>query len=250
MVDTMLAGNGTLGSFTPVQLRAGEQDFVTDRARVKIGQVLEQHTVIAFDGDGLIVAWDPDASGIGAEYAKGTVTFSTAVPVGDDTVTINGVVFTFKAANPDADENEVLIGGTLNATAANLAAAINARNEANPEVMEVSAKANAAVVTVRANVPGADGNAITLAKNAATPANVTVSGGTLASGASSEGTAGGVLLHAIDTSPAGLNKEVFAPYISGGFLNHEALVWPDGVEGLPARRAAFAGTNISIGSVL
>ena len=108
--------------------------------------------------------------------ATGTVTFSTASPVADDVVTIGGVDFTFKAAAGATDE--VTIGATLAETAANLAAAINADT-----TVPFYASSAAAVTTITAEAVGVGGNAITLAKTVGTPANVTLSGGTLAGGA-------------------------------------------------------------------
>lgn len=113
---------------------------------------------------------------VGSVTASGTVTFSTAVPDEGDKVTIAGTDLTFVAADPGP--MEVLIGGTIGATATNLANAINDLTNA----LGVTASVNAAVVTITANAPGTGGNAITLAKTAATPANITVSGATLAGG--------------------------------------------------------------------
>jgi hypothetical protein len=108
--------------------------------------------------------------------ASGTVTFSTAPPVADDTVTIGGVVFTFKAV--PATAHQVALGATIAEAATNLANAINADRANNPFHASVAG----AVTTVIADATGVGGNAITLAKVAATPANITVSGATLAGG--------------------------------------------------------------------
>lgn len=244
MVDTTLAGNGTLGDFTPVQLFAGEADVVTSRDMVKAGLVLEQYTVIAKNGAGEIVAWNPALVGVGEDYANGTLTIANAVPVAGDKFTVAGRDYVFQAGAP-ADVDEVQIGGTIAASAANLATAIN-EDDANG----VMATAAGGVVTIRAAAPGADGNAITLAKVFATGANGSVSGATLASGNSSEGRATGILVHAMDTSGTGLNHSAYCPYYIGGIFNHEALVWPAGVDTLAARKAAFEGSNINVEKVL
>jgi hypothetical protein len=118
----------------------------------------------------------------GSASASGTVTFSTAPPVDGDKVTINGVDLVFAAADPGP--MEVLIGGTIAATATNLANAINDLTM----VLGVHATVAAAVTTIRANSPGAGGNAITLARTATTGANVTVSGATLTGGVDVEET--------------------------------------------------------------
>lgn len=113
----------------------------------------------------------------GSATASGTVTFSTAVPVNGDKVTINGNDLVFRAA--DIDGMEVLIGATLAETATNLANAINELSSA----LGVTATVAAAVTTIKSSLPGTGGNDITLAKTAATPANITVSGANLAGGA-------------------------------------------------------------------
>lgn len=112
----------------------------------------------------------------GSGYATGTITFSTAVPADGDKVTINGQDITFVAANPTG--MEVLIAGTIEGQATALANFINDMSSA----LGVTASVAAAVVTLTAVAPGAAGNAITIAKTAATPANITVSGATLAGG--------------------------------------------------------------------
>lgn len=112
----------------------------------------------------------------GSAKASGTVTFSTAPPVAGDKVTIAGNDLVFVAADPEG--MEVLIGGTIAQTATNLANAITDLSAA----LGVTATANAAITTITATLPGEGGNAITLAKTAATPANITVSGATLAGG--------------------------------------------------------------------
>lgn len=112
----------------------------------------------------------------GSASASGTVTFSTAPPIDGDKVTIGGVDLVFAAADPGP--MEVLIGGTIAATATNLANAINDLTS----VLNVHATVAAAVTTITANAPGEGGNAITLAKTAGTPANITASGATLTGG--------------------------------------------------------------------
>lgn len=111
----------------------------------------------------------------GSAVATGTVTLSTAVPADGDKVTIDGQDIVFKAANPVG--MQVLIGNTLGATATNLANFINAT-----PVLGVTATVVGAVTTLHAIGAGTGGNDISLAKTAATPANITVSGASLAGG--------------------------------------------------------------------
>lgn len=112
----------------------------------------------------------------GSVSATGTITISTAVPAAADKVTISGQDIVFVAAGPVG--MQVLIGGTINATAVNLANFINEMST----VLGVTASVAGAVVTLKANDPGTDGNSITIAKTAAAPANIAVSGATLSGG--------------------------------------------------------------------
>ena len=59
---------------------------------------------------------------VGSVQATGEMTFS-ALPAAGDTVTVNGIVFTFQAAAP-TEPGEVEIGATPQATAANMLAAL------------------------------------------------------------------------------------------------------------------------------
>lgn len=98
----------------------------------------------------------------GAVKSTGTVTFA-ATFVEDDTVTINGVVFTGKDSPAGADE--FAIGGDEEETAANFAAKINASALAGI-VNVVTASVSGAIVTLTCVTPGLVGNAITLAISA------------------------------------------------------------------------------------
>lgn len=122
----------------------------------------------------------------GSASATGTLTFSTAVPVDGDTVTINGQAITFVDADPVG--MQVLIAATIGAQATALANFINDLTA----TLGVTATVNAAEVTVTANAPGEGGNAITLASDFDTPANMTLSGATLAGGTSTTETIGDV----------------------------------------------------------
>lgn len=121
---------------------------------------------------------------IAAVKASGTITM-TDVPTTADTVTIGGIVYTFK--DTLAAAYDVKIGAGEEATGDNLKAAINADGTAgvnyfagtlaNPVVTAVSN--GAGVVTVSAIYAGTQGNAITLAESAD---NTTVSGAALTGG--------------------------------------------------------------------
>jgi hypothetical protein len=96
---------------------------------------------------------------VNSVQATGTITLSSHVAT--DTVTVNGIVFTCVASG--ATGNQYNVGGSDTLTGDNLAAAINA----NATLSGMLTAANAAgVVTLTAIVPGALGNAVTLAISA------------------------------------------------------------------------------------
>lgn len=253
MGDRILAGYRTVGTFAPIQLWAGEPNGQTTQGTVKSGQVLGllndreetyKFPVVALVG-GKLVKWDPLASDNYDDYATGTLTFSTAVPTAAETATIAGKVITFRAA-ADPDEDEVTIGATLNATAANLAAFINAHRNDFGVAGGVTASAAGAVVTVRS--PGTAGNAVTLAEAGA---NIAASGANLTGGTDSDAELGGaakpygILPHALDTSATGYNADVDSPVFISGHPNFEALDLPVGTT-YAEIKAAFAGTMINV----
>lgn len=108
--------------------------------------------------------------------ATGTITLATAVPVNGDNVTINGYQFTFRTTPTVA--GDVKIGATFQASAQNLADAINASE------VGVIATVAAAIVTVTAKQTGTGWNN-TIIRTFATPANCTVVGMTSGTDATS-----------------------------------------------------------------
>ncbi len=110
--------------------------------------------------------------------ASGTVTFSVAVPVNNDVVTVNGLAFTFKTGAVSSPHDISLTGiTTISDAAAALARAIT--NSVDSRVTVLSAVAVAGVVTLTYSDFGVAGNAVTLAK---TGTNIAVSGATLTGG--------------------------------------------------------------------
>lgn len=99
--------------------------------------------------------------------ASATITFATAAPVNNDSVTFGGVTFTFKTAPASGSLVELAIPASINAAATALAAAINAYP------FPYTATANLGVVTVTAKQTGVAYNG-TVTKTAGTPANLTV----------------------------------------------------------------------------
>jgi len=106
--------------------------------------------------------------------ATGAVTFA-GQPAANDTITLNGTVWTFVAGAPVG--NQIQIGAN---TAATIAAAVAALS-ASVEVQTVKFKffGTATVLGLKATATGAGGNALTLAKNGA---NLAVSAATLLGG--------------------------------------------------------------------
>lgn len=253
MSDGLAHGVNTIGAYEPIQLHAGEPTGVSTQGTAAAGHVFGKTNargqtykfpVVALVA-GLLVPWNPLAdSDVPNAFASGTITFSTAVPSADETVTINGVVLTFKAV-PAAGTNQVAIGATLAETAANLAAFINANRNIFADI-PVTATSNAGVTTIKA--PGVAGNAITLAEAGA---NIAASGGTLAGGTDSDAESGGarqpvgILPHALDTTATGYNAPVDTPYFIGGHYNFDALDVPAGTT-YAELKAAFARTPINI----
>lgn len=111
---------------------------------------------------------------VGGSAATGTITIATN-PSDGDTVTVNGVVVTFKTSG--ATGNQVNIGASAGATATALAAFLNASSLAGLSVATYTA--NASAVTVTYDVKGTAGNNFTLASG---QASVTVSGAKLTGG--------------------------------------------------------------------
>lgn len=91
--------------------------------------------------------------------ATGTITLSSNAAA--DTVTVNGIVFTAVSGAPTSSQYDISGGDTTGA--ASLAAQINANTTLAAMVVATSALG---VVTLTALVPGALGNAVTLAISA------------------------------------------------------------------------------------
>lgn len=108
--------------------------------------------------------------------ATGSITFSTQ-PAADSTITINGVVFTFKASG--ATGNQINIGATLSDTIDAIVTALNASVSTAVDDATYS-KTGTTILTVTHDAAGLGGNAFTLAAGAGS--NGTVSGATLTGG--------------------------------------------------------------------
>lgn len=108
--------------------------------------------------------------------ASGTITVTTVVPSNGDTLTINGVAFTFKTV--PVSNRDIEIGADLNGTATNIAAKLEASTD--PRVNIANYTASTAAVTVSYINTGVEGNSFTLATSNAV--NLVLSGATLTGG--------------------------------------------------------------------
>ena len=154
---------------------------------VPIDGMTENSVVVcALNNDAGTITDVTDTISISDNKATGTLTLDTVVA--DETATVHDVVFTFKAS-PSAVYNSVQLGATDTASAANLAAAINAYfSVPGSTYAKVTATSDAAVVTVKAFTPGEAGNAIALAGDTTITASAaTLEDGDVASGVASSG---------------------------------------------------------------
>jgi hypothetical protein len=115
--------------------------------------------------------------------ASGTIIFSAAASA-DDTVLINGVTFTAKASG--ATGNQWNVGASATATAANLAAAINA-SVTSLVSGYVTAGAATGTLTITSAFYGLSGNQCTIASGVDSGSVMTVSGARLTAGAADAG---------------------------------------------------------------
>jgi len=128
---------------------------------------------IFWDGSKFYV--ESDTSGAGVK-ASGTVKMDTN-QANNDTITLNGQVITFKTSPTDPTD-EVLIGGSIAATMANLQALLAATEI--EELLEAEYSTSGDTLTITYKEVGTGGNAYSLAQSAA---KFTLSGATLTGGA-------------------------------------------------------------------
>lgn len=228
----LAAGVTDEGTWYPTELFAGESDIVTDRgvcgsAPITILQIVARNEA------GLIVPFDGTT---GAANKAGTF---SAVGTANDTITINGQVFTL-VANPVAG-TDVKIGTTPTETATNFAAVLN--QPANADTAQVRASAAGPVVTVFAQEPGVDGNSVVIAENST--AFAWAGAATTLSGGSAE----------TENRPIGIAAQAatsgkWLPFFTGGVFNHEVLIWPPTYDTLPKRQALFDRTNLQVSHLI
>lgn len=168
------------------RLRLGDRLLVTLRATSgsSANPADEYIDVPGLSSIDAVLGWAPIGTSAVAAAATGTVTFSATDPTDQDTITVDGIVYTIE--NGALTSYDVDMSTTENTMAANFAAAINRTGTpgttysdtiaAHPTVKAVAATN---VVTLTARNPGAGGNAITLteASTGATASGATLTGG-------------------------------------------------------------------------
>lgn len=212
-------------------------------------QDIDLYEVVGFNEDKQVVP--ATHQGHGAIVATGVLTFSD-VAIADETVTIDGVVYTFKAA--PAAAYEVDIGVDAAACATNLILAINAGpvtdgaeeyyetgTDEHPSVIASEGSA-AGAVEIRAKVAGESGEVAsteTLTNGAF--GSATLTGG--AGGVQAIGVAAGAI-----TSGVGENPTI--QVYRGGHFNADALVWGASFDDDSKKLAAFDGAPTPTGIVV
>ncbi len=111
----------------------------------------------------------------GAGFASGSVEFGTTDPMANDTVTLNGVVWTFVAAITGS--NQTVIQGSVAATVTQLASDLSASANASLIVASYAPDQTGANLIVTYKTAGTAGNAYTLAASRATVSGSTLTGG-------------------------------------------------------------------------
>jgi flagellin len=141
------------------------------------GAVAATGTLTEAAGSAAIAATDTlTPGGVFTESAVATATLTAgAAPVNNDTITLNGQVYTFKTTLTGA-ANEVALGGSETAALTNLASAVNASVGGAGTAYGVGTVANTALkatgstgttITLDALVNGVGGNAIAYSSSAA-----------------------------------------------------------------------------------
>ena len=115
----------------------------------------------------------------GSTSATGTVTLASVVA--DDTVTVNGLVYT-AVAGTKSDDTEFSISGTDTEDAADLVLSINA-DQRTGTIGDLSATSAAGVVTITSSLEGTAGDAVTLVSSNGT--RLAVSAATFSGGVDS-----------------------------------------------------------------
>lgn len=218
---------------------------------VESGVELPAFSVVGKVGGYLVMATEDDAP---ADSARAVLTFSGNA-VADETVTVAGRVYTWKAATPSDDE--ILVGGSAAASAANLIAAVNGTGTPGTETGEdtvihetVDARqgATTSIVEFVASDGGQAGNAYASTE---TMTNAAFGSATFTGGRD----ATGVAPQFITTAPCtDVGADQSVAVFHQGCFNPAALNWHSSFDDDAKKKAAFDGapspTNILIRKIL
>jgi phage tail sheath gpL-like len=221
------------------ELFAGDTPPVaTDQGQAADAQALQQFQVVMHNAVGRVLPLS-----LTGDYAAGSIAVG-GQPANTNTVTVNGHAITFiSAGTPTA--TQVLIGATTADTAQSLRDVINS----DPDLYGVTAGGTGTTVSLTALAQGTAGNSITLAE-AVTDAGFTVSGATLTGANAAEDVPSGNAIAITAQAVTAATPGNYVPLYVAGCFNHEALVWPAGLDTLRARKMAFEGTGIVVKQLL
>ena len=237
MVTQIPLGDPGVAAFTSeehgqIEVWSGKPPSLSTTENLDGVDTFSLYQVVGFDEDGNLA---PATYG-GAAKASGALTFS-GLALADETVVIDGVTYTFKAALTPA-AGEVLIGADAAGCASNLTDAING-NVANADTTygagngahsSVVATLNGAVVELQAENPGQAGEVATTE----TLTNGAFGAATLTGGI------GGVQAVGIMTRKVTAGESKAAIW-RDGVWNPNALVWHASFDTAEKKRMAFYG---------
>jgi hypothetical protein len=152
---TITTAGGTGFSGSPVVIAASLRAFLIQDN----GENYQPGDTIAFNGAG---------------FAGGAIKFGTTNPTAGDTITLNGVVWTFVTGT--ATGNQTSIQAALSATLSLLVSQLSASTNPALDVANYSADSSGDLI-ITYKTSGTAGNAYTLAASAATPTGATLTGG-------------------------------------------------------------------------
>jgi hypothetical protein len=119
----------------------------------------------------------------GAGFATGAILFDTTNPTAGDTITLNGVVWTFVTAL--TGNNQTVVGNALSVTLSQLIADLSASTNTSINVASYAVDPTNEDLIITYKTAGTAGNAYTLAASQATRSGATLTGG---AGSGSAGT--------------------------------------------------------------
>lgn len=222
------------------EVRFGDTPATTTTEAVGASTTLELYQVVALVAGLLVPAQYTDVYGV----ATGELTFA-GVGIADETITIGNKVYTLKAA-PTTVANEVKIGASAAATAANLIAAINLTGTPGTDYGSLTTKhtqvsaaqgSTTAKVKVTALAAGDEGNAIATTE---TGTNLSWAAATLTLGDDDVS----LRPYGITTAPVvtGVSQTTTIDVYRSGHWSMDALVWHASFDTDEKKKRAFEGS--------